>query len=267
MAQPRHPRRHPGAVRTFRSICRTTRPRPAAPSWCSARRVTPRDFIYFYIGAFAGGGIVLNGGLYGGPTGNAGALGSMPVPGPDGKPRQLIDVASIAMLEKALNARGVDASQSVDLAGGLGRPRPRTRRLDRQRRAMALAYAIVAASSVIDFEAAVIDGWMPLAVRAQTGRCRRRRDRRDRRRGPGACRPFARAPSAFTRGRWAAPACRFRSASSSARPRFPGGSEHADRHPGAARSGTPGDACAPWAMATKSPLSTGTIRRRSSAAG
>jgi predicted NBD/HSP70 family sugar kinase len=29
----------------------------------------------------------------------------------------------------------------------------------------ALAYAIVAASSVIDFEAAVIDGWMPLTVR------------------------------------------------------------------------------------------------------
>ncbi|TIW40408.1 MAG: ROK family protein, partial [Mesorhizobium sp.] len=29
----------------------------------------------------------------------------------------------------------------------------------------ALAYAIVAASSVIDFEAAVIDGWMPKAVR------------------------------------------------------------------------------------------------------
>ena len=34
-----------------------------------------RDFIYFYIGAFAGGGIVLNGRLYSGPTGNAGAVG------------------------------------------------------------------------------------------------------------------------------------------------------------------------------------------------
>ncbi len=31
--------------------------------------------------------------------------------------------------------------------------------------AQALAYAIVAASSVIDFEAAVIDGWMPTAIR------------------------------------------------------------------------------------------------------
>ncbi len=70
-----------------------------------------RDFIYFYLGAFAGGGVVLNGKLYGGPTGNAGALGSMPVPGPQGRPTQLIDVASIAMLEKALNARGVDASR------------------------------------------------------------------------------------------------------------------------------------------------------------
>ena len=27
-----------------------------------------RDFVYFYIGAFAGGGVVLNGRLYGGPT-------------------------------------------------------------------------------------------------------------------------------------------------------------------------------------------------------
>src|SRR5262245_4598621 len=71
---------------------------------------TARDFIYFYIGAFAGGGIVLNGGLYSGPTGNAGALGSMPVPGPDGKPRQLIDIASLAMLERALNAEGRNAS-------------------------------------------------------------------------------------------------------------------------------------------------------------
>ncbi|RUT80206.1 ROK family transcriptional regulator, partial [Mesorhizobium sp. M7A.T.Ca.US.000.02.1.1] len=62
-----------------------------ATSACGAELVfgqagAARDFVYFYIGAFAGGGIVLNGRLFGGPTGNAGALGSMPVPGPDGKP-------------------------------------------------------------------------------------------------------------------------------------------------------------------------------------
>jgi predicted NBD/HSP70 family sugar kinase len=123
-----------------------------------------RDFVYFYIGAFAGGGIVLNGRLFGGPTGNAGALGSMPVPGPDGKPTQLIDVASIAMLEKALNARGVEASHLWTSPEDWGEIGPE---LDDwiASASRALAYAIVAASSVIDFEAAVIDGWMPKAVR------------------------------------------------------------------------------------------------------
>ncbi|CAN7429850.1 ROK family transcriptional regulator [Mesorhizobium amorphae] len=139
-----------------------------ATSACGAELVfgqaAARDFVYFYIGAFAGGGIVLNGRLFGGPTGNAGALGSMPVPGPDGKPTQLIDVASIAMLEKALNARGVEASHlwtSPQDWGDIGDE------LDRwiATASQALAYAIVAASSVIDFEAAVIDGWMPLTVR------------------------------------------------------------------------------------------------------
>ncbi len=140
-----------------------------ATSACGAELVfgqagAARDFVYFYIGAFAGGGIVLDGRIYSGPTGNAGALGSMPVPGPAGKPAQLIDVASIAMLEKALNARGVEASHlwtSPENWGELGSE------LDDwiASAAQALAYAIVAASSVIDFEAAVIDGWMPTAIR------------------------------------------------------------------------------------------------------
>lgn len=125
-----------------------------------------RDFVYFYIGAFAGGGIVLNGKLYGGPTGNAGALGSMPVPGPDGNPTQLIDVASIAMLETALKARGIDASHLWTNPQDWGDIGPE---LDvwLGEASTALAYAIVSASAVIDFEAAVIDGWMPVEVRAR----------------------------------------------------------------------------------------------------
>ncbi|MER8841450.1 ROK family transcriptional regulator [Mesorhizobium sp. M0913] len=141
-----------------------------ATSACGAELVfghaagAARDFVYFYIGAFAGGGIVLNGRLFGGPTGNAGALGSMPVPGPDGKPTQLIDVASIAMLEKALNARGIEASHLWTSPGDWGEIGAE---LDDwiASASQALAYAILSASSVIDFEAAVIDGWMPLAVR------------------------------------------------------------------------------------------------------
>lgn len=125
-----------------------------------------RDFVYFYIGAFAGGGIVLNGRIYSGPTGNAGALGSMPVPGPGGKPIQLIDVASIATLEKALALRGVDAQHlwtSPEEWGDIG-PELDTWLADA---AGALAYAIASASAVIDFEEAVIDGWMPVAIRAR----------------------------------------------------------------------------------------------------
>jgi predicted NBD/HSP70 family sugar kinase len=125
-----------------------------------------RDFVYFYIGAFAGGGVVLSGKLYSGPSGNAGALGSMPVPGPEGRPTQLIDVASIAILEKALKADGFEASHlwtSPEDWGEIGV------RLDSWIDAAgdALAYAIVSACAVIDFEAAVIDGWMPETVRAR----------------------------------------------------------------------------------------------------
>ncbi|MDI6026585.1 ROK family transcriptional regulator [Corticibacterium sp. UT-5YL-CI-8] len=124
------------------------------------------DFLYFYIGAFAGGGIVLNGSVYTGPGGNAGALGSMPVPGPDGMPRQLIDIASIAILEKALNAKGIEASHlwtAPEDWGHLGAE------LDIwiENAANALAYAIASASSVIDFEAVILDGWMPYSIRAR----------------------------------------------------------------------------------------------------
>lgn len=125
-----------------------------------------RNFIYFYVGAFVGGGVVLNGALYAGASGNAGAVGSMPVPDARGKPVQLIDISSIAILERALIAAGVPSSHlwtSPDDWGDLGR------HLDDwlDGAAAGLAYAIVAASAVIDFEAAVIDGWMPSAVRAR----------------------------------------------------------------------------------------------------
>ena len=125
-----------------------------------------RDFLYFYVGAFVGGGVVLDRRLYGGATGNAGALGSMPVPGPDGRTRQLIDVASIAVLEAALMKEGEDATRLWTLPEewwDIGDA------LDRwiDQAAAGLAHAVLAASAVIDFEAAVIDGWMPLSVRGR----------------------------------------------------------------------------------------------------
>jgi predicted NBD/HSP70 family sugar kinase len=124
------------------------------------------DFIYFYLGAFVGGGVALGGRLFSGRTGNAGALGSMPVPDRDGRMCQLIDLASISVLEKALIAHGHDASHlwtQPDDWGDLGQL------LEQwiEEAARGLAHAILAASAVIDFEAAVIDGWLPVSVRAR----------------------------------------------------------------------------------------------------
>jgi len=126
------------------------------------------DFLYFFIGSFVGGGIVLNGSLYPGRTGNAGALGSMPIPA-DGRdkgsfPQQLIRSASIYVLEKELVKAGRDPAvlwRSPDDWGDVGPE------LDRwiERASVSLAGAAVAATSVFDFETAIIDGAFPPDVR------------------------------------------------------------------------------------------------------
>ena len=125
----------------------------------------PQDFLYFYIGYFVGGGLVLNGSLYPGRSGNAGALGSMPVPAPDGSQRQLISAASTASLERYLTENGLGSDQlwespeSWDVPAAI---------LDRwlAEVAFGLAHAILAAAAVIDFEAVLIDGWLPQSIRA-----------------------------------------------------------------------------------------------------
>lgn len=142
-----------------------------ASAACSAELVfgqaaNPRDFLYFYVGYFIGGGVVLQGSLYTGQTGNAGALGTMPVPAPDGGIRQLIDVASIATLEKSLEDAGADPSSLWDS--------PEVWTVDEDllekwitQTARGLAHAIVSAESVIDFGFVLIDGWIPDRVRTR----------------------------------------------------------------------------------------------------
>ena len=129
-----------------------------------------RDYLYVFIGSFVGGGVVLNSSLYPGRTGNAGAIGSMPIarPGSNGAPatQQLIDCASIWGLEKRLRAAGRDAAtlwRSPHDWKDIGAS------LDEwiEEVAQSLALAITAATSVLDFEAVIIDGSCPAAVRAR----------------------------------------------------------------------------------------------------
>lgn len=122
------------------------------------------DFIYLFIGSFIGGGIVLNSSIFSGRTGTAGAVGPLPVRGRNGENRQLLDIASIFVLENMLRDRGVDPQPlwySADDWVDFGEPLE----LWIQATAAALAQAIVAAASIIDFGAAVIDGGFPGWVR------------------------------------------------------------------------------------------------------
>ncbi|OHV84948.1 ROK family transcriptional regulator [Rhizobium sp. LCM 4573] len=122
------------------------------------------DFVYFFIGSFIGGGIVLNSAIFSGRTGTAGAVGPLPVRGKNGETRQLLEIASIFVLERMLQEKGIDPEPlwySADEWIDFGEP------LESwiQETAKALAQAIVAAASIIDFSAAVIDGGFPDWVR------------------------------------------------------------------------------------------------------
>lgn len=122
------------------------------------------DFVYFFIGSFIGGGIVLNSAVFSGRTGTAGALGPLPVRGKNGENRQLLDIASIFVLEKLLLERGIDPQPlwySADEWIDFGEPLEIWIRETGE----ALAQAVVASASVIDFGAAVIDGGFPPWVR------------------------------------------------------------------------------------------------------
>ncbi|WP_323033859.1 ROK family transcriptional regulator [Paracoccus sp. (in: a-proteobacteria)] len=114
----------------------------------------PRDFLYFYIAHFAGGGVVLDGRLRLGPSRNAGAMGSYPVPGG----RQVLDVASVSVLEMAL-ARELPLNDAEwDLAPAIVREW-----LDKSARV--LSHAALGAVAALDLPLVVIDGAMPAGLR------------------------------------------------------------------------------------------------------
>ncbi len=122
------------------------------------------DFVYFYIGSFIGGGIVLNSTVFVGKTGTAGAIGPLPVRNKHGETKQLLEIASIFVLENLLQERGIDpqplwyaATDWIDFGEPL--------EIWIRDSADAIAQATVAASSIIDFSAAVIDGGFPDWVR------------------------------------------------------------------------------------------------------
>jgi predicted NBD/HSP70 family sugar kinase len=125
-----------------------------------------RDYAYFFVGAFVGGGIVLNHSVFEGRQGNAGALGSLRSIGPNGESMQLVDMASIHLLEARLAEVDIDpamiwatpqdwSSISRYVEPWLGQT------------AQELAKASLSTCSIIDFEAILIDGAFPAEIRQE----------------------------------------------------------------------------------------------------
>lgn len=142
-----------------------------ATSACGAELIfgtgeRPNDFLYFYFGTFIGGGLVMNGQLFLGRTGNAAGVGPMPIIGPDGRMQRLLDVASMWLLAHEMEAAGVPSDhiwaqhQRWDVPETILGPWIAAA-------AEGLAQATLSAASLLEIDAVVIDGWMPAEIRAR----------------------------------------------------------------------------------------------------
>jgi predicted NBD/HSP70 family sugar kinase len=126
----------------------------------SGRGHSIRSFLYLFVDTFIGGGLVLDSHLVSGPTGNAGAMGSLPLGlarSTKAPPEQLLNVASLWNLE----ARYADAGLAVDAwtdARALAEPWLPHTRAWLAAASPAIALAINSAACLLDLEGVIVDG-------------------------------------------------------------------------------------------------------------
>jgi predicted NBD/HSP70 family sugar kinase len=120
-----------------------------------------KSFLYVFVDTFIGGGLVLDSQLRAGATGNAGALGSLPLwlsrGANESAPAQLLSVASLLNLEQSWAAAGLDTA--ADSQGQALQPPWLThteRWLDTA--GSAIAQAINGAACLLDVEGVLLDG-------------------------------------------------------------------------------------------------------------
>lgn len=145
-----------------------------ATSACGAELVfgkgeRPKDFLYFYFGTFIGGGLVLNGQLFLGRSGNAAGVGPIPVSGPDGRIGRLFDCASLSVLAQMMEAAG-ESSDHIWERTDHWQVSDAVLSAWIDRAAEGLASATLSAAALLELEAVLIDGWMPATVRAEVTR-------------------------------------------------------------------------------------------------
>lgn len=119
-----------------------------------------RNFLYVFVDTFVGGGLVLDGRWRAGVTGNAGAIGSLPLglaASPDSPPAQLLSTASLLTLETLFIDTGLPAEAAADERAMQSPWWPQTQRW-LATAAPALAQAVQSAACLLDIEAVVVDG-------------------------------------------------------------------------------------------------------------
>jgi predicted NBD/HSP70 family sugar kinase len=124
-----------------------------------------RSMVYFYVSTLIGGGIVLQGNIIAGRTGNAGAVGAIPLAlaakSRKSKPAQLIEATSLNRLEDLAVGRKLTVSMFREDGGSVAELDARV--LDCfdewcDLAADALAFAAISGTSFIEADSVVIDG-------------------------------------------------------------------------------------------------------------
>lgn len=116
------------------------------------------SFLYFYVGTFLGGGIVLDGKIYNGIHGNAGSVGSMPTSLSNGNhPTQMVSAAAIHTLEVMAIDAGLPRN-AFDNEDPLDAAREKIFNNWANEASNALAFAIVSGQAFFDLGDIVIDG-------------------------------------------------------------------------------------------------------------
>jgi predicted NBD/HSP70 family sugar kinase len=120
-----------------------------------------KSFLYVFVDTFIGGGLVLDGHLRAGLSGNAGAIGSLPLwlarSERDNPPAQLLSVASLFNLEQLYSAGGVDVTAANDERALQAPWRKHTARWLAEASA-AIAQAVNCAACLLDLEGVILDG-------------------------------------------------------------------------------------------------------------
>jgi predicted NBD/HSP70 family sugar kinase len=118
-----------------------------------------QSFLCIFVDTSIGGGLVIDSHLRNGLTGNAGAIGSMPLGLPDGHGAapQLLSVASLHRLEQSWRDAGL-ADPGFDGAEALQAPWRDVTRAWLDQAAIAVAHAINGAVCLLDLDSVIVDG-------------------------------------------------------------------------------------------------------------